>query len=183
MPAPTTTGGGLMGYPSTVDAGGVPPSIISNDTSAYVGAVTKTETINTVNLWAFEIYATTVILGGSWYMGATVGGTSNMGIYTIGGAIVPGSDSGAITNLVSQLNSFTYATPVVLSPGQYLMGIASSNGTDTYLGTGAAVVTKNLRARRATNVLAAGALPLTTGTLVNNANSIACSLIIQGGLP
>jgi len=184
MPAPTTTGGGLMGSPATVDSGGVTPAIIANDVTGLIAPnANKTFTANGVFLYAFEVYASTVILGGSWYSGATATGNTNMGIYTVAGNLVSGSDSGAIANAASQIVSFTYTTPVTLSPGAYLMACSSSNGTDTYLGIGAPATDKNWRGRRTTNAMSAGALPLTTGTILSNANGFACSLTVQNGLP
>ena len=160
-----------------------PPAIISDESAALVGAITNTLAANTVYLYAFELQSPTVILGGKWHMGATVTGTANMGIYTLAGNLVAGSDSGAITNVVSSDVSFTYGTPIVLSAGQYLMALAPSNSTDTYLSRSTASTMASTRARKATNVMASNALPSTTGAFVTTtANYPGCSLTVQGGL-
>ena len=163
----------LFTYPPT-------PAIISDEVAALVGASTVLSA-NTVYLSAFELNAPTVVLGVRWVMVATVTGTTNIGIYTMAGNLVSGSDTGARTNVASSDNTFTYATPVLLSPGQYLMALAPSNSTDTYLER-AVTSTGACRERRATNALAAGALPATTGAFVITGNFPAYALTIQGGL-
>jgi hypothetical protein len=174
-----------MGYPSTVDAGGVAPLIIEPNELLAAASLTTTLATNTVYLWAFEVSATTVVTGIKYRMGATVTGTANMGIYAFNGSsssLITGSDTGAHTNAASQDNSVTYGTAITLSPGQYLMALAPSNNTDTYFARTVGGTTLASRIRLATNALSAGALPPTTGALTTSSIGPICSLTIQGGL-
>lgn len=182
MPAPTTTGVGLMGYPSTVDTGQVVPAIISNEVGAMVGNNNTTLTQNAVYLFAFEVNSNTTILGGKWWCGSTAASTANMAIYTLAGSIVSGSDSGAVNNSASSVASFTYSTPVTLAPGQYFMAFASATGTDTYIVRSGAGNSTNMRERKATNSLSAGSMPTSTGTLLQQNVAVCCSLTVSGGL-
>lgn len=184
MPQPSGTGGN-MGYPASVDTGQVQPSIINNEVAAYVGT-SGLLVANTVYLFAFELQTQVTIIKARWRMAATTTGTTNMGIYTQNGAasaLVSGSDTGAQTNAASADNNFTYATPILLSPGQYFMALAPSNSTDTYLTRGAAGTQGTSRARLATNALSAGVLPATTGTLLAAGTTPSMALIDSGGLP
>lgn len=158
----------------------IAPAIISDEVASLAGSSTVLSA-NTVYLSAFELQAPTVVLGVKWIMVATATGKTNIGIYTLAGNLVAGSDTGQQTNTASSDNSFTYGTSVLLSPGQYLMALAPSNSTDTYL-VRAVTATGACRERRATNAMSAGALPSTTGAFVVTGNFPAYSLTIQGGL-
>lgn len=182
MPQPTTTGGGLMGYPSSVDTGYIAPAIVSNEGANLPGALTQALSANTVYLYTFELQAGITIVSATWHMGATVTGKTNMGIYTLAGSLVAGSDTGQVTNVASSDNTFTYSTPILLSAGQYLMALAPNNSTDTYLARSSGANTAPYRGRKATNGLSAGALPSTTGILGTISTQPACSLNVQGGL-
>ena len=183
MPAPATTGGGLMSYPASVDSGGIAPVIISNEPANIGGNVTSTVTALAVLLYAFEIQASVSVTAARWHMGTTATGTANMAIYTAAGALVSGSDTGAVTNVASSDVTFTYTTPIPLAAGQYFMAFSSLNNTDTYLGHAAANSSPVYRGRKATNAQAAGAMPTTTGTIVATNLNVGCALILSGGLP
>jgi len=183
MPAPTTTGG-AMGYPTSVDSGQVPPEIIAAEAIAVAGVITATITANAVYLYGFELAANVSIASVRWRMGATTTGHTNMGIYTYAGNLVSGSDTGSQVNTLSALNSFSYATPIPLSPGQYFLALACDNSTDTYLAlSGATTFSESMtRHRVAANSLAAGALPLTTGAISATVKELAVAAIPVGGL-
>jgi len=170
-----------MGYPTTVDTGQVQPQIIDNEVASYT-LNTSALSANTVYLWAFELSTSVVITGMRFRNGTTATGATNLGIYTAAGNLVAGSDTGAQTDAVSTTKTATYATPVVLGPGQYFLALACNNATDTFNALTPAF-TDASRAKRATNVLAAGALPATTGAIVINTSfAPALAALVSGGL-
>src|SRR5258707_4218654 len=133
MPQPPTTGGALMGYPSTVDTGQVQPQFIGTEAVGVAGALTILLTANQVYLYLFEVPPTGMtILGTKWRMGATTTGHTSMGIYTYAGNLVSGSDTGAQLNVANNSQSFTYGTAVFLPVGSYYIAPGSDNATDTY---------------------------------------------------
>lgn len=161
---------------------GVPPAIVADDGSYLVAPTNSTLTANTVYLRAFVLSATTTITAASFRMGATIGGKTNMGIYTLSGTLVSGSDTGQITNVASADNTFTYGTPITLTPGSYFIALSPSNSTDTYVSRAITAASKNSSYRQATNTLSGSALPSTTGTLGTTAVAPVCALYVQGGL-
>lgn len=183
MPAPTTTGAN-MGYPATVDSGAIAPAIICSEANTLAGGVTATLTINVPFLYAFEVTGQTLpVHQVRWRMGATTTGHSNMAIYTAAGTLVPFSDTGAILNVANTTQTQTYGTDVSLPPGQYFLAIASDNGTDTYGGiTGAVARIGVSRHRIGTNLLSAGAMPATLGTISTSTNNPFVALIPTGSL-
>src|SRR5258707_15184881 len=111
------------------------PQFIGTDSIGVAGALTILLTANQVYLYLFEVPPTGMtILGTKWRMGATIGGTTNMGIYTYAGNLVAGSDTGAQTNVANNSQSFTYGTAVFLPAGSYYIALACDNATDTYEG-------------------------------------------------
>jgi len=157
------------------------PQIIDNEAASYTGN-TSALTANTIYLWAFELSVPVIIVGMRWRNAATATGSTNMGIYTAAGNLVAGSDTGAVANAVNTTKTFTYGSPVVLQPGQYFLAISCNNGTDTFnaLTPG---FTDASRARRATNTLATGALPATTGAIVVLTSfAPAMAALVSGGL-
>lgn len=172
-----------MGYPSSVDSGGVSPAIIATDWSQAGSVVTTTYTANQVQCFSFDLQAPTVITGARWHMGATATGSTNVAIYTLsGGALVSGSDTGAITNVANSDVSATYTTPISLAPGQYLAALASSNGTDTYMARNSGSANKAWHNRVATNTMSASVMPSTLGTLNATLSNPSFCLLTQGGL-
>lgn len=183
MPAPSTTGGGLMSYASTVDAGVITPAIIATD-AAISGGITTTCTINVPFLYAFEVPQgqTWIIHQVRWHMGATTTGHTNMAIYTAAGNLVAGSDTGSIVNSANTTQTPAYGTDVLLGAGQYYMALASDNGTDTYAGHGTlANLSPISRYRIGTNLLSGGAMPATLGAIVNNPSSTPFMALIPTG--
>src|SRR5260221_12935535 len=185
MPQPPTTGGALMGYPSTVDTGQVQPQFIGTEPVGLAGALTILLTANQVYLYLFEVPPTGItILGTKWRMGATIGGHTNMGIYTYAGNLVAGSDTGAQLNVANNSMAFTYATAITLGQGSYYIALACDNATDTFEGitapTGGSQISRH---RAATNALAAGALPATTGTILTAGTKVpGAALQVSGGI-
>ncbi len=161
------------------------PQFIGTDSIGLAGALTILLTANQVYLYLFEVPPTGMtILGTKWRMGATIGGTTNMGIYTYAGNLVAGSDTGAQTNTANSNMTFTYATAVFLPGGSYYIALAPSNATDTYEGITAPAGGPILsRSRAATNVLAAGALPATTGAITTSGTKVpGAALQVSGGI-
>lgn len=173
-----------MGYPSTVDSNAVAPMIIASEANTLAGGVAATLTINVPFLYAFEVTGQTLqVHQVRWRMGATTTGHTNMAIYTAAGAIVAGSDTGAILNVANTTHTPAYTNDVSLPPGQYYLAIASDNGTDTYGGiTGAVARIGVSRHRIGTNLLAAGAMPATLGAISTSTNNPFVALIPAGSL-
>lgn len=150
----------------------IPPALISNEIAGLTGN-TGAISANTVYLYTFELQNGTLIVSVACRLSATATGTTNIGIYSYNGSLaaganlVAGSDTGAKTNVANSTLLTTYASPIILGPGIYFLALSNNNGTDTYQ-TLSPNSTDLSRAKRATNVLAAGALPLTTGVIVSN---------------
>jgi len=174
-----------MGYPSSVDNGLVTPQYLGVDMAAMNGAQNQTVAQNTVFLYEVEIQAPVAVTGFRYRAANAATGHVNGAIYTATGTLVPGSDTGQIANSSTTTNVvFTYANPVYLSPGIYFLAFASDSTTDTFIAltsqTGGQVLS---RARTATNTLAAGAMPATTGTILANGTKIpAYSFPLSGGI-
>lgn len=162
----------------------VAPQFIGTEAAGLAGVLTITLNANGVYLYLFELQAPVTITGIKWRMGATVTGHTSMGIYTAAGNLVAGSDSGAQLNVASNSQTFTYGTAVFLPAGSYFLALACDNATDTYEGltapTGGSIVSRH---RLATNVLAAGALPATTGTILTAGTKVpGAALQVSGGI-
>ena len=173
-----------MGYPSTVDTGQVQPQFIGTEPVGLAGALTILLTANQVYLYLFELSAQEIITGAKWRMGATTTGHTNMGIYTYAGNLVSGSDTGAQLNVANNSMAFTYATAITLGQGSYYIALACDNATDTFEGitapTGGSQISRH---RAATNALAAGALPATTGTILTAGTKVpGAALQVSGGI-
>lgn len=158
------------------------PAIISDDGGVLTAQITTTLAANAVYLRAFTIYATTTIVAAGYRMGATTTGKTNLGIYTLAGNLVSGSDTGQVTNVASSDNKFTYGSAIVLAQGQYFLALSPSNGSDTYMARVATVGTTNGSYRIAANTLSAGALPATTGALSITTLDPISALYTQNGL-
>jgi hypothetical protein len=162
----------------------IKPQFIGTDAVGLAGALTITLTANQVYLYLFETPVPITITGVKWRMGITIGGHTNMGIYTYAGNLVAGSDTGAQLNVASTNQSFSYGSAITLAPGSYWIALANDDGSDTYEGITAPAGGPILsRARAATNALAAGALPLTTGTITTPGTKVpGCALQVSGGI-
>ncbi len=161
------------------------PQFIGTEPVGLAGALTILLTANQVYLYLYEVPPTGMtILGTKWRMGATTTGHTSMGIYTYAGAIVSGSDTGAQLNVANTNQSFTYGSAITLPPGSYYIALACDNATDTYEGITAPTGGSQLsRHRAATNALAAGALPATTGTILTAGTKVpGCALQVSGGI-
>ncbi len=157
-----------------------PPLIIGSEVATLTGS-SNAASANTVYLWAFELQVEVIITGFRWRNTATGGGATNCGIYTFAGNLVAGSDTGATNDGINTTTTATYATPLQLQPGQYFLALACG-ATDTFQSV-SPTITNNARAKRATNALAAGALPLTTGTIVASSAFVpGFAALVSGGL-
>src|SRR5258708_13650212 len=94
MPQPTTTGGALMGYPTTVDTGQVQPQIIDNEVASST-LNTSALSANTVYLWAFELLTNVTITGMRFRNGTTATVATTLGIYTSAGNLIPATHTAA----------------------------------------------------------------------------------------
>ncbi len=161
------------------------PQFIGTEPVGLAGALTILLTANQVYLYLYEVPPTgTTITGVKWRMGATTTGHTNMGIYTYAGSLVSGSDSGAQLNVANTNQTFTFGAAITLAPGSYWIALACDNATDTYEGITAPTGGSQLsRYRAATNVLAAGALPATTGTILTAGTKVpGAALQVSGGI-
>src|SRR5260221_8598159 len=96
------------------------PQFIGTEAVGVAGALTILLTANQVYLYLFEVPPTGMtILGTKWRMGATIGGHTNMGIYTYAGSLVSSSDTAAQLNIANNSMAFTYATAITLGQGSY----------------------------------------------------------------
>ncbi|SRR6266702_3361618 len=167
---------------SFISTPGVSPLIIAAEAASDISSLTVTVTANIVYLYAFEVQAPLSVASVRWGMGATATGTTNMGIYTAAGNLVPGSDTTAKTNVASSTNINTYGTAVYLAPGQYYLALACSNATDTYNGKSLANAYSTSRHRRAANTVSVGALPSTTGAISTTTIALGVAAVPVGGL-
>lgn len=135
-------------------------------------------------LYAFEVSGNSLTIHQVRFrIGATATGSTNMAIYTAAGNLVSGSDTGALSNSQNTTVTQAYATDITLFPGAYWIAIACTNTTDTYGGiTGITARIAGTRHRIGTNVLAAGAMPATLGTITTAANAPFVALIPTGSL-
>jgi len=179
MPNPTNTGGGLMGYPSSVDTGLITPWIIPSEENVMQGS-SFTLTANTVYLYLLELQGPATIPSMRYRMGATATGTVDLGIYDGSGNLL--GHTGAVSTVASGLNTINLISSLNLSPGRYALALCPSNSTDTYIGlTGAKA--GGGRWATATNAGTAGVLPGTTGTILTATVSPITIADVTGGAP
>lgn len=168
-----------MGYPSSVDSGGVAPWAIVEEGIPPSGA-SHVLTANQVYLWGFEIQTPITIDTLTWKMAATVTGTTDVGIYDANGNLL--AHSGATTNVANSNNTATLTNALSIGPGRYLLALCPSNGTDTYSGVNAAG-SGLVRSMGCANAATAGVLPATTGTLSAAGNVPLMRAHVVGGAP
>lgn len=155
------------------------PWIITSDALAY-NAASGVLVANTVYLLTFELNASTTILSVGYRMGATVTGTTDVGIYDVNGNLL--GHSGAITNVANATAKNALTSALSLSPGLYSAALCTSNGTDTYFRVSNTAGESLSRERIAVNTGTAGVLPATTGGVTITANAPAIIAVVQGGL-
>ncbi len=172
-----------MGYPSTVDSGGVPELITTDEVISVTGVATSTLTGNTVYLYAFKLSAPTTYSGAKWRMGATVTGTTDIGIYDFATGTKQAS-LGATTNVASTNMSANFSGGnIQLSAGQYFMAMTVSNSTDTPVTNAVSNPGIQSYMRQATNAASAGVLPSTLGGYSDTpARFPSFGLTVVGGL-
>ena len=181
MPQPSTTGGALMSYASTVDTGQVQPWVIDMGMGADGSAASGTLTANTVYMFPFELLANVTITGMRWRMFVTVTGTTDIGIYDSGGNLL--AHTGTQVNAASQVQSANFASVLALSPGRYYMALCPSNSTDTYGRVGSMGPNFSI-ARNYTGATAgsSGVLPASAGALSTSAAMPVMEAIVSGGV-
>lgn len=157
-----------------------PPGPAIVDADIAVGTAAAALTANQVYLYAFEINGPCTADAGRWKMGATVTGTTDMGVYNAAGALL--AHTGAVVNVANTNMSANFLSSVTLAPGRYFLALCPSNGTDTY-NRASAVGTGISRTCQATNAGTAGVLPSTTGTILQNGTCPVMAMHIVGGAP
>ena len=136
MPWPTTTGGGIMGYPSTVDTGLVTPHALYDPDPAGLAANTLPAGAYLVGV---TLYAPAIITGVRVGIAAGGNGHYDTGIYDatgtngIAGNLLAHS---AATNTTLSTSSAFLAPAFIngnlsLSPGKYWLAFWIDNATDT----------------------------------------------------
>ncbi len=155
-----------------------PPLIIDNEAACLTGA-SNAASVNIVYLYAFELLLPVSIVSMRYRCTATALGNTNTGIYTFAGNVV--ADTGPQANTANTTKTIVYGSPIALVAGRYFLALAC-DAADTFQAI-SPTVTDASRAKRATNVLAAGALPLTTGVIVANTSFVPCmAALVSGGL-
>lgn len=173
-----------MSYASTVDTGQVTPWIVEG-ASAIAGNGNAILVANTVYLWAFELYSSTVVLGMRWRMAATATGKTDAGIYDSSGNLL--ASIGATANAANLDQNVNFANALNLSPGKYYMALTPGNSTDTYgrvggLVAGTITITRAMTATNASTGTTTPALPTSTGGAAASNIMPSLSVVIQGGL-
>ena len=116
-----------MGYPTTVDSGGVQPWSLYADDNAYSSTTTTGGAIYIVGV---VLYAPVVVTGMKCRMGSTAAGNIDMGIYDVNFNVL--ANKGATGSLsASAVNTLTFANALSLSPGRYWLAWVDSAGSDT----------------------------------------------------
>ncbi len=138
-------------------------------------------TANTVYLIPVEVNAPCVATGIRFRIGtATTPSTSDVGIYDMNGNLL--GHSGVVTNIASTTITLSFTSPIVLSPGRYMLAITPGNSTDTYL-QGAGISAGLADSYTATNAATAGVLPNATGGMSAANLKISMVGLVQGGAP
>ncbi len=144
-----------------------------------------TLTANTVYLTAMYLPATSVVTGIRFALAATAAGNVDVGIYDLNGNLIVNKGSTTISGLANTNPTFSFASPVVLPQGRYLIAITPGAATDTFITQTAlqAGLVQSWTATNASTGTTSPALPSSTGTLVNAAQRFVINAVIQGGAP
>lgn len=155
---------------------------VETDTNA---GASHTQTANAVSLVGMYLPATTVVTGIRIALAATAAGNVDVGIYDTNGNLIVNKGSTSISGLANTNPTFSFASPVALSAGRYLLAITAGANTDTFL-TQTGLQAGLVQAWTATNNstgTTSPALPSTTGTLVTTGQRFVMNAVIQGGAP
>jgi hypothetical protein len=133
MPAPSTTGGALMGYPTTVDNGLIIPWYLTHESNAGVSAAgSGTLVTNTTYLVGVYLPVPAIVTNMRIRKGTTSAGNMDLGIFDSSGnrldhtgVIGAGSTNTDVTHALSGGN-------LSLSPGRYYLALWIDNNTDVY---------------------------------------------------
>lgn len=132
MPYPSTIGGALMGYPSTVDTGQtIPWALLPDDHETWS---TNTTGLSTNNTYIVATTLTANVTLTAFRFRCIAGGNGNYdaGIYDSSGNRLAHSGSTATS---SATITATLATALLLSPGRYYLALWVDNATDTFRAT------------------------------------------------
>lgn len=107
---------------------------VLNDMGQVTFAASSTWSANLVMAYPFEIAAPRLVSQMFWCNGVTIGGNTDVGIYSEDGATVL-AHSGATANSGSAAFQLVDITDVLLAgPGRYWLAIGSDSGTHQYYG-------------------------------------------------
>jgi len=172
MPASSTTGGYLMGYPTTVDAGSTP----------YLGYVDGDPSVGQANapgvntaLWCGVSLPQCILTG--LRVQFTTGGNGNfdLGIYDVNGNLI--ANQGPVISATG-LKTWTPANPISLSAGGYWLGLWVASASDIISGRVALLAGLDL-SRSKTSVVTN--LPATMAGAANNTLKPYITVLYQGG--
>lgn len=94
----------------------------------FAGASALWPTANLAYFYPFTLKYPYVVKKVWWGNGTAVNGTTDVGIYSVGGTLL--TSSGATTQAgTSVIQSVTLGTPYLLTPGSYYMAMSASTGT------------------------------------------------------
>jgi hypothetical protein len=142
-------------------------------------------TANNVYLTGIYLPATSVVTGIRFALAATAAGNVDVGIYDANGNLIVNKGSTSISGLANTNPTFSFASPVVLSAGRYLIALTPGAATDTFM-TQVGLQSGLVQSWTATNTstgTTSPTLPASTGTLVNSAQRFVINAVIQGGAP
>lgn len=173
MPQPTTTGGSLMSYASTVDTGQIAPFTLETPDITVLSTA--------VSLQAGSAYFSPVLLYASVtvtqmrcnFSAASPTGNCDMGIYDATGTNgAPGNLLGHTGAIAAATGNFTKSLTanLTLSPGQYWLAFIDTVGTDNPCLR--ASIVAGLGALYRTTATNLTVLPATTGAVSDTATRV-----------
>jgi hypothetical protein len=179
MPYPNTTGGGLMGYPSSVDTGQVQPFVLEEpDVTVMSG---NALTLGVGYFTAIVLYAPVVVTQMRCYItAASPTGNVDMGIYDATGTnSAPNNLLGHTGAIAAVTTTFTQnlTANLSLAPGRYWLAVVETvANTVGSRGSLAASVGVNMQTS-ATNLTV---LPATAGTVTNSIFRVGITALLSG---
>src|SRR5581483_9813315 len=176
MPQPSTVGGGLMGYPTSVDSGPTQPWFIG-EIGDLANCTANTRTANGCYFQQILVRDNVVLTGFRYQFGTGGNGNCQLGIYDANGNLLAAS---AVAATATGVMTFNLSSSLALSPGRYSFGFWISNATDTTFSISAT----NASALPASSGTNAGGLPTTIAATTGLApffRRLSILGLIQGG--
>lgn len=179
MPQPANTGGGLMGYPSSVDTGQIAPFTLEQSDVTVL-----TATAITAGRAFFSalppLYATVTVTQMRCFLSGSPTGNIDMGIYDATGA------NNAPNNLLGHTGAIAATTGVftksllantILPPGLYWLAIVDTVADSIGLRSGLAA---NIGVNVQSSSSALTVLPSTAGTVGNSIIRVGLEALLSG---